>query len=134
MSKDLVLKLISIVKEKAQIDDEVLNYINSIFSENAERVLETIKRGITKYYIEDRIIWTAMGENSEHIIYPKIYCSCQDFYLNVVIERKRDFCKHILAQIICDLLKNYKEKRISYDEFRILFKDEFDNTINNLKS
>jgi predicted nucleic acid-binding Zn finger protein len=126
MSKDLIFKLISILKDKSKIDDEIINYLNSIFSENAERVLETIKRGITKYRIEDRVIWTAMGENSEHIIYPKIYCSCQDFYLNVVIERKRDYCKHILAQIICDVLNNYAEKDLSYDDFKILFKDELE--------
>ena len=133
MSKDLLLKLISIVKEKSKIDDEVLNYLNSIFSENSERILETIKRGITKYHLDDKIIWTAMGANSEHIIYPKIYCSCQDFYLNVVIERKRDFCKHILAQIICEILNNYDEKNLFYDEFRNLIKDELDTFIN-LKS
>jgi predicted nucleic acid-binding Zn finger protein len=132
MSKDLLFKLISILKDKSKIDDEIINYLNSIFSENAERVLETIKRGITKYHIEDRVIWTAMGENSEHIIYPKIYCSCQDFYLNVVIERKRDYCKHILAQIICDTLNNYKEKDLSYSEFKILFKEELE-TISNPK-
>jgi predicted nucleic acid-binding Zn finger protein len=126
MSKDLLFKLISIVKDKSKIDDEVINYLNSIFSENAERVIETINRGITKYHIEDRFIWTAMGENSEHIIYPKIYCSCQDFYLNVVIERKRDYCKHILAQIICDVLNDYDEKDLSYNEFKILFKDELE--------
>lgn len=126
MSKDLIFKLISILKDKSKIDDEIINYLNSIFSENAERVLETIKRGIIKYRIEDRVIWTAMGENSEHIIYPKIYCSCQDFYLNVVIERKRDYCKHILAQIICDVLNNYAEKDLSYDDFKILFKDELE--------
>lgn len=132
MSKDLLFKLISILKDKSKIDDEIINYLNSIFSENAERVLETIKRGITKYHIEDRIIWTAMGENSEHIIYPKIYCSCQDFYLNVVIERKRDYCKHILAQIICDVLNKYDDKDLSYNEFKILFKDELE-TISNPK-
>jgi predicted nucleic acid-binding Zn finger protein len=126
MSKDLLSKLISIVGEKSKIDDEILNYLNLIFSDNAERVLKTIKRGITKYHIEDRIIWTAMGENSEHIIFPHIYCSCQDFYLNVVIERKRDFCKHILAQIICKGLNKYNEKKLSYDEFRTLFKEEID--------
>jgi predicted nucleic acid-binding Zn finger protein len=133
MSKDLLLKLVSIVKKKNKIDDEILNFLNLIFSEKAERILETIKRGITKYYVGDRVIWVAMGENSEHIVYPKIYCSCQDFYLNVVIDRKRDFCKHILAQIICEVLNNYKEKKISYNEFRNLFKDEL-NTIINPKS
>jgi predicted nucleic acid-binding Zn finger protein len=133
MSKDLLLNLISLVKEKSKIDDEILNYLNSIFSENADRILETIRRGITKYHIDDRIIWTAMGENSEHIIYPKMYCSCQDFYLNVVIDRKRDFCKHILAQIICDILNNYNEERLSHDEFRIMLNDEINNFIN-LKS
>ena len=130
MSKDLLLKLVAIVKEKSKIDDEVLNYLNSIFSENSDRILETIKRGVIKYHLGDKIIWTAMGANSEHIIYPKLYCSCQDFYLNVVIERKRNFCKHILAQIICENLNNYSEKNISYNDFKTLINDELDPFVN----
>jgi predicted nucleic acid-binding Zn finger protein len=129
MSKDLLFKLISIVKQKSKIDDEIINFLNLIFSANAERVLETIKRGITKYKIDDKVLWTAMGENSEHIIFPKIYCSCHDFYLNVVIDRKRDFCKHILAQLICDSLKNYENKVITREELMLLFKDELETII-----
>ena len=59
----------------------------------------------------------SLGENCEHIIYPKMYCSCQDFYKNVVVSKKRLFCKHILAQVICEALNNYKKTELKDHEF-----------------
>ena len=125
MSKDLLFILQSKVKEKGIVDDDLIKYIDSIFSGKYERVLEVIKRGIIKniYKPSNRIIWIAVGENSEHLIYPKLYCSCQDFYKNVVIKRKRDFCKHILAQVICEVLENFKLVELKDNEFKSLIND-----------
>ena len=64
-----------------------------------------------------------MGENNEYLIYPKIYCGCIDFYKNVIINRIRDFCKHIIAQIICEALNNYKEKKLEDNIFRDFIND-----------
>jgi len=119
MSKDLLFNFFSMLKEKIQIDEEVISYINQIFSNKAERVLDVVKRGMSKnvYKPSNRVVWTVMGENCEHIIYPKMYCSCQDFYKNVVVSRKRLFCKHILAQVICEALNNYNTTELKDKEF-----------------
>ena len=58
-----------------------------------------------------------MGENDEYLLYPKLYCSCQDFYKAVVIQRRRSFCKHLLAQVICEHLPEFKESGLEDDEF-----------------
>ena len=109
-SKDLLLQLESIVKNKGMINFEVIDYLNSVFSGKSERVLEVIKRGIMKKVIKStgRTLWIAKGEDSNHLIYPKLYCSCQDFYKNVVVKQKKQFCKHILAQVISEALNDYK--------------------------
>ena len=88
-------------------------------------VIEVLKRGITKYICKpsNRIVWTAMGENQEHLIYPRIYCSCQDFYKSVVVNKKRNFCKHILAQLISEAFNNYKIVRLEDKKFSVLIKD-----------
>ncbi|MFX0057266.1 MAG: hypothetical protein ACFE85_05515 [Candidatus Hodarchaeota archaeon] len=113
------------VKHKGNLDEDLIEYINSIFSDKAERVLEVIEKGISKYIYKpsNRIIWIAMGENCEHIIYPKIFCSCRDFYKNVVIKRKREYCKHLLAQIICEALNDYKTLELDDFEFKNLLND-----------
>jgi len=125
MSKDLLFKLFSIVEGKADIDEEIIRNINDIFSNKAERVLEVVKKEISKYIYKpsNRTIWVAMGEKCEHIIYPKIYCSCQDFYKNVVVSRKRDFCKHILAQVICEALNDFQVLELEDGDFSNLVND-----------
>lgn len=118
-SKDLLSEIYSKIKSKKLIDEEFINYLESIFPDKSPNILEVIKRGITKYTFKpsNRIVWTAMGENNEYLIYPKIYCGCIDFYKNVIINRIRDFCKHIIAQIICEALNNYKEKKLEDNNF-----------------
>lgn len=125
MSKDLLFNLQSKVKEKGIVDDDLINYIDSIFPNKSEKVLEVIKRGIIKniYKPSNRIVWTAIGENCEHLIYPNLYCSCQDFYKSVVVKRKRDFCKHILAQLICEVLESFKQVELEDGEFKSLIND-----------
>jgi predicted nucleic acid-binding Zn finger protein len=125
MSKELLFALLEIVKQKQKIDEDCISFIESIFPDKSIDVIETLKRGITKYIYEpsNRIVWTAMGTNQEHLIYPKLFCSCQDFYKNVVVKKKRNYCKHILAQIISEGLKNYKEVKLEESKFKELVKD-----------
>ena len=125
MSKDLLLKIYQKAKEKQIIDEEFLTFLESVFPDKSATVIEVIKRGITKYVYtpSNRIVWTAKGENQEHMIYPQLYCSCQDFYKNIVIKRKRDFCKHILAQIISEALKSYKLEKVKDHHFNNLIRD-----------
>lgn len=124
-TKDFLFDFFSKIKQKGIIDEELIEEINRVFANKAERVLEAIEKGISKYVYKpsNRVIWIAMGENSEHIIYPKVYCSCQDFYKNVVIKRKRDYCKHLLAQVICEALNDYKTLELNDVEFSHLIND-----------
>jgi len=122
MSKDLLLKIFEKARQKQIIDEEFINFLELIFPDKSSNVIETLKRGITKYTYKpsNRVVWTAMGRNQEHLIYPKLFCSCQDYYKNVVVNRKRDFCKHIIAQIISEALNNYKVTTLGDKEFKEL--------------
>ncbi|TFG25258.1 MAG: hypothetical protein EU529_01650 [Promethearchaeota archaeon] len=120
MSKDLLLYVYKRVKESGIINKDLIKYLETIFPNKSQDALEVIKRGIKKniYKPSNRTVWTAMGENDEYLIYPKLYCSCQDFYKNVVVKKKRIFCKHLLAQTICEALNNYHEIEIKDIEFK----------------
>jgi predicted nucleic acid-binding Zn finger protein len=111
MSKDLLFDISLIAEKKSAIDEELTNFIEKVFPDKVDKVLKVIKRGISKYIFNPskRVVWIALGENDEYLIYPKLYCSCQDFYKAVVIQRKRSFCKHLLAQVICESLPDFKE-------------------------
>ncbi|MHA1255701.1 MAG: hypothetical protein ACTSPS_08905 [Promethearchaeota archaeon] len=118
-SKDLLSEIYSKIKDKGLIDEDFVNFIESIFPDKSPNILKVIKRGITKYTFKPsgKIVWTAMGQNNEYLIYPKVYCGCIDFYKNVVIKRVRGFCKHIIAQVICEALDNYQISIIEDDKF-----------------
>ncbi len=122
MSKDLLLKIFEKARQKQIIDEDFINFLELIFPDKSSDVMETLKRGITKYRYKpsNRVVWTAMGRNQEHLIYPKLFCSCQDYYKNVVVNRKREFCKHIIAQIISEALYNFKETVLDDNKFKEL--------------
>ena len=125
MSKDLLFDVYSRAKNKDVVDEDLINFIDSIFPDKVDKVLEVIKKGITKYNYNpsNRVIWIAIGENCEHMIYPKLFCSCQDFYKNVVIQRKRDFCKHLVAQAVCEGLDDFNELDLDDEDFKTLVED-----------
>jgi predicted nucleic acid-binding Zn finger protein len=122
---DLLLKLFEEAQQKQMLDDDFISFLESIFPDKSIDVIESLRRGITKYIYEpsNRIVWTAMGKNQEHLVYPKLFCSCQDFYKNVVINKKRNFCKHILAQIISEGFKSFKEVKLNEKNFKDLIKE-----------
>lgn len=128
MSKDLLFDVYSIAKKKGVIDDELINFIDTIFPNKADKVLDVIKKGITKYTYKpsNRVIWLALGENREYLIYPKLYCSCLNFYKEVVINQSIGYCKHLITQVICEALNKYKKVELKDKEFKDL--------INNLES
>ncbi|MFX0022841.1 MAG: hypothetical protein ACFE9S_10985 [Candidatus Hermodarchaeota archaeon] len=120
MSKDILFQVFRKAKKKQVIDEEFITYIESIFPDKSINVLDVLKRGIIKYIYKpsNRIVWAAKGENQEHMIYPKLYCSCQDFYKSVVIKQKRKFCKHIIAQIISEAFNKFETIILKDDEFK----------------
>ena len=124
-SKDFLSEIYLKTKEKGDIDVEFVNYLESIYPDKSSEILQTLKRGITKYVFKpsNRIIWTAIGENDEYLIYPKIYCSCIDFYNRVVIKRKKVACKHLIAQTISDALNAFKEQELDDKNFTEFIKD-----------
>jgi predicted nucleic acid-binding Zn finger protein len=125
MTKDFLKYIRNKVEEKGIIDEEIIKLLDEALNEGAERVLESVKRGITiyKYQPSQREFWTAMGENREHIIYPGIFCSCNDFYKEVVINRSRSYCKHLISQVICEVLNKYEIKVVDDKQFKEMIDD-----------
>jgi len=120
MSKDLLFQVFRKAQRKQAIDEEFIIYLETIFPDKSTNVLDVLKKGIIRYTYKpsNRIIWAAKGENQEHMVYPKLYCSCQDFYKNVVIKQKRKFCKHLLAQTISEALNKFETVTLEDDKFK----------------
>lgn len=120
-------KLSKMVKSKGSIDQTIINYLDNNFSNKSSSIIEVLDRGITKYIYKpsNRALWTALGTEHEYIIYPKLFCSCIDFYKEVVVKKSRKFCKHLIAQIISKSLNNYHTIELEDNEFSIRVEEIF---------
>ncbi|MBD3196914.1 MAG: hypothetical protein GF317_17810 [Candidatus Lokiarchaeota archaeon] len=121
MSKDFLDLLWNKLDKNKIINKEIIQFLDKYFSEKSDKIFEVIKKGITKYayFPSNRILWTALGKQKEHIIYPRLYCSCRDFYKSVVINQSRKFCKHLIAQVIAESLGNFEYVKLEDDAFLI---------------
>ena len=76
-----------------------------------------IKRRVYKYIFEpsNKVVWIVYSPKRKrrYIVIPDVFCSCEDFYLNVIIRGKKEMCYHMLAQKIANITGMYSEKRIS---------------------
>ena len=90
-SKELLSQIKAIAKIKGIINDELIKQLEEIFPKKSSDIIKAIERGIIKNTFEPskRVLWTAIGKNDEYIIYPMIYCSCYNFFKNVVIKKKK---------------------------------------------
>ncbi len=127
MSKGVLSNLFQMVKDKGIIDDEIMMYLDELILDNSKNVFDVIQRGFTKYkYIpSNKVVWAVKAKKKQklYLIYPRFYCSCQDFYKAVVIQRKRLFCKHLLAQTICEALNNFNEQNLNDSDFKMLVRE-----------
>jgi len=120
-------KLSEMVKTKNSIDKTIINYLDINFSNKSSSIIEVLDRGITKYIYKpsNRILWTALGTEREYIIYPKLFCSCIDFYKEVVVKKSRSYCKHLIAYEISKSLNNYHTIELEDNEFTIRLEEMF---------
>ncbi len=122
MSKESFLKFFNILQEKKPDLRKLISLVEQFFPNKKEKIFETLRRGTVKYecYPSQRIIWIVKGNNKDYHILPKVYCSCSDFYKNVVISRNQDFCKHLIVQVISESLDDYTTIRLKDRDFQKL--------------
>ena len=121
-SKNLLVDLFEKIKEKKIIEKELVQeLLEEMYPGKSPMIFEVIERGIVKniYKPSNRVIWTVIDKEkkTEYVIYPKLFCSCYNFYNNVVRKRKGNICKHLLAQLICEAQNNYKTVELEDNEF-----------------
>jgi predicted nucleic acid-binding Zn finger protein len=74
---------------------------------NAWRAVD--ERRVKKYIFKPsgRVLWIVVGRGRDYLIMPAAnFCSCDDFYFNV-IDHKIRLCYHLIAQRLAESLKAY---------------------------
>lgn len=117
--------LLKKIEEKSELTEDIIEELKELLPDKFEKAVETMEKGIIQYTFtpSKRILWTAIGEEREHILYPGLYCDCIDFYKNVVINKKNIICKHLLALELSLGLKKFKKIILNDEEFIEIYKN-----------
>ncbi|MCR6623326.1 MAG: hypothetical protein HA488_01835 [Candidatus Verstraetearchaeota archaeon] len=101
------------------IDSPNLEYFIKKYKKEYLKAWNLVNRGGVKKYIfvpsgVER--WIVEGKKRNYIVLPSIFCQCEDFYISVVIKKKKQICYHLLAQMVAEKTKKYKEIKVG-DEY-----------------
>jgi predicted nucleic acid-binding Zn finger protein len=64
----------------------------------------------------NRVVWMKLGADKDYIIYPKLYCSCMDFFLQGISKNRKYYCKHLIAQGIVEALSSQEVIKEDLDD------------------
>ncbi len=109
------------------LDAKSLDELRTKFGDKVERALKVLEDGHVKKYTfkpSKREVWIVVGRTRDYQVIPRLYCMCDDFYLNVVIRRSDPLCYHMLAQILAETTHKFDEISES-DEKYALFMHEW---------
>ena len=70
-----------------------------------------ISKGVRRYEFNPsgRVVWAVQGRKGEYQVIPDIpFCYCDDYYFRVM-DKKRGFCYHLIAQRIAVALHQYEK-------------------------
>ena len=84
------------------------------------------ERGVNKYSFQPsgQVVWIVAGKSREYLIsLEDKYCTCDDFYMNVVLKKKSDACYHILAKMIAVSLNIYNTYDVEDERYPILMEE-----------
>jgi predicted nucleic acid-binding Zn finger protein len=105
------------------ISGENLEKLATNFGERLWKALRIItEKRVTKHIFKpsNKQIWIVSGKNRDYLIISDFYCTCDDFYLNVVIRKKIKVCYHILAKRLAEALNLYTSYTQTDDNYEKL--------------
>jgi predicted nucleic acid-binding Zn finger protein len=85
--------------------------MSSKYGERFWKGIRAAAEGCVKKHVfspSGREVWTVKGKAIDYLVIEDFYCSCDDFYLNVVIRRRLPCCYHLLAKVMADALELYE--------------------------
>ncbi len=90
------------------------------------RALEAVlERRVKKYVLKPsgRVYWVVVGRHRDYWVIPGRYCSCDDFYINVVARGEAEGCYHLKAQRLAEQTGKYEVYELSDSEAEPLIEE-----------
>jgi predicted nucleic acid-binding Zn finger protein len=113
-------EILDALKINGQITEDLREKLKKLYGVKAKKAEELVNTlAVKRYHFEPsgRIIWIVVGREQEYYIIPRLYCQCDDFYINVVIRRKMNGCYHMLAQSIAERIGAFENFKVPDSDF-----------------
>lgn len=123
LNEKLLADLQGEIRRHKKLTPKLQEDLHSRFGEKFDRAFALLQdRRIKKYTFmpSRREVWIVVGRARDYQILPRLFCMCDDFYLNVIIRRTVPACYHLLAQLLAETTNQYddiKEDDAKYDLF-----------------
>lgn len=114
------------VRRNKCISGEELEALAEELGERFWRALKAVAERKVKKYVFDpsrRVFWVVVGRKKDYLVISNFYCSCEDFYLNVVIRKSTFTCYHLLAKQLAEALEVYDVYVVSDEEYEPLIRE-----------
>jgi predicted nucleic acid-binding Zn finger protein len=112
------------IDKKISLDH--MHYFFEEFDERFWRALQNVlERGVKKYIFvpSNRTAWIVVGNKRDYLIISDLYCSCEDFYLNVVVRKTAKMCYHLLSKVLATTFEDYEQITVEDDRYEQLMND-----------
>ncbi|MEM3364915.1 MAG: hypothetical protein QXM93_00655 [Candidatus Methanomethyliaceae archaeon] len=119
MDRDLI-EIISQLERGKELNNELIKKLEEKYGSKYQKANEALlSMAVKKYRFvpSGRIVWIVVGREKEYFVIPRLYCQCDEFYINVVIRRKSDLCYHLLAQAISEKIGKYESFEVPDSDF-----------------
>jgi len=92
---------------KGKLSEKHIKFLTKTFGSRFLNAWKTINERRVKKYIfkpSGRVVWIVVGRRRDYLIMPTAnFCSCDDFYFNVM-NHKAYLCYHLIAQKLAESL------------------------------
>lgn len=111
------------IKKDKKITDRVYITLKRKYKTILDKALNLLKEKCVKKYRftpSSRIVWIVLGRLRDYLIIGDFFCTCADFYFNVIIRKRQELCYHLLSKILAENLNYYEEFEVDdgmYDIF-----------------
>ena len=130
MEETLEIKVLKATCEEAKLKGKLtkkhIDSLTVMFGSRFLNAWKAVNEGRVKKYIfkpSGRIVWIVVGKRRDYLIMPAAnFCSCDDFYYNV-INKKAYLCYHLIAQRLAESLGLYDTIEEEDSLYRILMRE-----------
>ncbi len=105
------------------INQRTIQYFTGKYGNRFIRAVRAVEEGnvlLYRFEPSDTSRWIVRGSRRDYLVVPDIYCSCRSFYQDVVIAHRIDFCYHLLAQEIAELMDAFEVVTVSDTKRKVL--------------